>query len=157
MKIRRNKVILIKGRAKIAPEITLGEYERINVDYIALIAALKYPQLLPEKYSEFDSDPTSIYTNIKDILNHWALNEQEYILTREYANYIVDHGGDKVRAIEGVSLEVDWFYETVRNCHKHFGQIIVDCEVVCDKIVIDKVLHNRDEAIKKLQPLPNLG
>jgi len=161
MKIRRNKVVLIKGSAKIAPKITLGEYERINADYVALITALKYPQLLPEEYSGFESDPTSMYVNIKDILNHWALNNLQHMLSCEYANYVVDRGSDKVRAVEGVSLEIDWFYDTVRNYHKHFGQMIVDCEIVCDKedmkIIIDEVYYNRENAIKRLQPLPNLG
>jgi len=162
MQIRRNKVVLIKGWAKLSPEITLGEYERVNADYVALITALKYPQLLPEEYSGFESDPTSMYTNIKEIINHWALNELEHILASEYANYVVDHGGSKVRAVEGISLEIDWFYDTVRNYHKNFGQTVIDCEVHYErqegvKIVIDEVEYDRASAIKRLQPLPNLG
>ena len=162
MKLGRNKVVLIKGWAKLAPEITLGEYERINADYVALITALRYPQLLPDEYSGFEADPTSMYTNIKDIINNWALQEMEHVLAGEYANYVVDRGGEKVRAVEGISLEINWFYDTIRNYHRHFGQSVVDCEVVYHReegvrILIDEKPYTRDEAIKRLQPLPNLG
>lgn len=162
MKLGRNKVVLIKGWAKLAPEITLGEYERVNADYVALITALRYPQLLPEEYSGFEADPTSMYTDIKKIINNWALHEMEHVLAGEYANYAVDRGGEKIRAVEGISLEIDWFYDTVRNYHRHFGQTVIDCEVVYHreegvKILIDDKAYSREEAIKRLQPLPNLG
>ena len=103
-----------------------------------------------------------MYTNIKDIINHWALNEMEHILAGEYANYVVDRGGDKIRAVEGISLEIDWFYDTVRNYHRNFGQTVIDCEVLYDreigiKIIVDEKEYNRTDAIRRLQPLPNLG
>jgi len=161
MNTRRNKIALIKGWANLSPDITLGEYERINADYIALITALKYPQLLPEEYSGFESDPTSMLTDIKKIINHWASNELEHILASEYANCVMDHG-NKVKSVEGISLEIDWFYDTILNYHKNLKQNIIKCEVIYHrenglKILIENKIYNRDEAINYLRPFPNLG
>lgn len=164
----RSKVVLIKGWAGAAPRITLSAYERINADYVALMAALRYPQLLPEEYGGFETDPTTLYHNLKAVLDHWNLVEQKHILAAEYANVAVDRGQHSVKAVEGDTLEVDWYYDTVRNYHRHFGQTVVDCEFVyipkrwahdrdCKFMKIDDKMYPLEEAIELLQPHQMLG
>lgn len=161
----RSKVVLIKGWAKLAPQITLGEYERINADYVALITALKYPSTLPDEYAAFESDPTTMYTDIKRILNHWAIEEQEYLLAAEYANIVTGRSGHEIKAVEGTSLEIDWWYDTVRNYHRHFGQTVIDAEVSYVqheegglRVIIDNRNMSIEDAVESLgRGYPFLG
>lgn len=164
METVRSKIVLIKGWAKLAPRITLGEYERINADYVALITALKYPSTLPDEYSAFESDPTTMYTDIKRILNNWAINEQEYMLAAEYANIVTGRNNHEIKAVEGVSLEVDWWYDTVRNYHRHFGQTVIDTEVIYHSEApggLRLLMHGKEmlieDAVDALRPYPFLG
>lgn len=157
----RSKIVLIKGWGPVAPEITLGEYDRINADYVVLITALKYPSTLPEEYSGFESDPTTMYTNIKQILGYWAEYEQEHLVAAEYAGIITGRSRHEIKAVEGESLQIDWFYDTVRNYHKHFNQYVIDAEIIWTeghkRMIIDGVTHLLEEAIEMLKPPQNLG
>jgi hypothetical protein len=165
----RSKVVLIKGWAGAAPRITISAHERVNADYIVMMAAMRYPQLLPDEYSGFETDLTTLYHRTKEVLDHWNLTEQQHILAAEYANVVVDRGQHSVKAVEGDSLEVDWYYDTVRNYHRHFGQTVVDCEFVyipdrkfihdkdCKFMKIDGKMHPLEEAIEILQPHQTLG
>jgi hypothetical protein len=157
----RSKIVLIKGWGPISPEITLGEYDRINADYVVLITALKYPATLPEEFSGFESDPTEMYTNVEKILGYWAEYEQEYLIAAEYAGIITGRSRHEIKAVEGESLQTEWFYDTVRKYHRHFNQYVIDTEVVWTeghkRVIIDGKSHLLEEAIQMLKPPAYLG
>ena len=157
----RSKIYLIKGWGPISPKITLGEYERINADYIVLITALKYPPTLPEEYSGFESDPTTIYTDLKRIVNHWAEHGQEHLVAAEYASIITGRSRTEIKSVEGESLQIDWLYDTIRNYHKLFNQHVIDMEIMWvdgkKKLIVEDQILELDEAIERLKPLPFLG
>jgi hypothetical protein len=152
----RNKVILIKGFWNIAPQITLGAYERLNADYIVMIAGLRAPSSLPEELSKFEVDPTALYLSSKRVLEHWRENDQQHLVAAEYAQELLARCP---RVIEGQSLEVPWFYQTVRNYHRQAGQVVMDCEVVykTKELIIEDQRLPLEEAIQKLKPHPALG
>lgn len=154
----RNKVVLIKGWLNIAREITLAEFERIYADNIVLIAALRRPQFLPP---EMGLDPTSLVINCKKIMEHWRIIDQDHFLMSEYASVALDHGSADIKAVEGDSLRVLWFYETVKAIHRHFGQTIIEAEVLFKNegqfVRIDQEEYPLEEAVKRLKPHPILG
>jgi len=156
----RNKVFLIKGAAKIASQVTVAPYERINADYVALITALRHPEFLPAEYSGFEADPTSIYTCIGKVMEHWRQNHHDHLVASEYASMMVDRGPD-VRIVEGFSLQAEWFYHTVRSLHRHLGQTVVDCEVIYSRenlwLRIDTIDHRIEDAIERLKSSHTLG
>lgn len=167
----RNKIVLIKGHANIAPQITLGEYERINADHIALIVALKRPQFLPPRTvinphdtapTGYELDPTCLLINVKKLLEHWKLIEQDHLLASEYAAAVVDIGQDSIRAVEGECLKVSWFFELVKHFHKTHNHKVVETEILSDHPKgVRLVIGNRDypvkEAVELLRPNPQLG
>jgi len=156
----RSKVVLVRGWGRVAEQITLGEFERINADYVVLITALRYPSTLPEEYSGFEADPTSMYTDAKSILHYWALHDQHYMVAAEYANIVTSRSGKEIKAVEGNSLEIDWWYDTVRNYHRHFGQTVIDARVLYDEgkcLIIDGIKHSLEHGIELLRPQPFLG
>lgn len=156
----RSKVYLIRGWNKISSKITLAEFERINVEHVLLITALRKPQFLPP---DTDMDPNSITCNYKKIMEHWRLIEQDHLLTSEYASIVLDHGSSDVKAVEGDPLYIDWFFESVKAMHKAFGQTIIEVVVNYgggDKgltIAIDGREYSRDQAIELMKPNANLG
>lgn len=157
----RSKIVLIKGWGPLAPEITLGEYERINADYIVLITALKYPSTLPEEYAGFEADPTTMYHNTEQILGYWAEFGQEHLIAAEYASIITGRSRHEIKAVEGDSLKMEWFYDTVRNYHKLFNQHVIDTEIVWTqghrRVLIENQSILLEEAIERLKPRPYLG
>lgn len=128
--MRNNKVYIIRGYANLASRITAAEFERINMDHVLLITALRRPQFLP---TEIRLDPNSIMLEYKKIMDHWRVIDQEYFLTAEYGNVVLDHGGDDVKAVEGEPLRIQWFFDIIKAVHKSFGQSVVEVEVLCDK------------------------
>jgi hypothetical protein len=162
MAYMRSKVYLIKGTAKIAARTTVATYERINADYVALITALRYPATLPDEYSGFEADPTSMYTCINKIMDHWRQQQHDHLVVAEYANAIVDLHKHDVRVVEGMSLKADWFYNTVKSFHRHAGQVVVDCEVLYNRgdniwVRIEDREWKVDEAIERLKSAHTLG
>ena len=157
----RSKIVLIKGWGPISPKITLGEYERINADYVVLITALKYPPTLPDEFSGFETDPTAMLCNVEKILGHWAEFDQQHLVAAEYANIITGRSRHEIKAVEGDSLQTDWFYDTVRNYHRFFNQHVIGTEIVWTeghkRIIIEGKTLLLEEAIQKLKPLPYLG
>jgi hypothetical protein len=156
----RNKVYLIRGWNNLSKQITLAEFERINVEHVLLITALRKPQFLPP---DTDMDPNSIMLRYKRIMDHWKLIEHSHLFTSEYANVVLDHGGKDVKAVEGEPLYVDWFFESVKSMHKAFGQIVIEIVVNYGRgengvsIAIDGREYSRDEAIELLKPDSCLG
>lgn len=155
----RNKVILIKGFACVARQITLAEFERINADHVVIICALRRPQFLPEG---FDLDLSTIELRVGQLLEHWKNIDQTHLLTAEYANVALDHGGSDVRAVEGHCLDVPWFYETVKALHKSFGQHIIEAQIVVHRdsgigLKIDGHEQPLYEAVERLKPGHFLG
>jgi len=153
----RNKVVLIKGFGNISPKITLSAYERINADHVVLMAALRYPQFLPERFSKFMLDVREISDHVEHILKFWEKEDCGHIASAEYANVVVDRGGKDVRSVEGRSLTIPWFYETIRTYHRHFGQTVIDCELFDGYMEVDEVRLTTEEAIERLGPHPSLG
>jgi hypothetical protein len=154
-RIMRNKIVLIKGFAHISEEITNAEFERINADHIVVIAALRKPQLLPDKFKSMNL--TLIEFGVIEILKHWKEIEQEHLIAAEYAQIVVDHGKEDIKCVEGNSLHVSWFYETIRAIHRQFNQIIIDVEVETGwsddiRVRIDETLYKKYEAINVLNP-----
>lgn len=154
----RNKVFLIKGIYQISEEITFAEFERINADHVVVISALRRPQFLPD---DFDLSLSKIEFRVGEILDHWRHIDQEHIVASEYAQVALDHGMDGIRCIEGVSLRVDWFYETIRTIHRQAGHTVVDVETFYKNkepmVRIGETTHSRDEAIERLKPEGWLG
>ena len=126
----RSKVVLIKGFGNISPKITIAEYERINADSVVLMAALRYPQLIPENLYSFSIDLAKLQSSIVEIMSHWHREDMCHILSAEYANVVSDRSGKEVKAVEGESLTVPWFYDTIRSYHRLFGQTVVDSSMV---------------------------
>ena len=155
--MRRSKVVLIKGFADISPKITLGAYERINADHVVLMAALRFPQSIPDCFCKFQMDVKEINENVETILKFWEQEDNCHIVSAEYANIVIDRVGKDVRSVEGRALTVPWFYETIRNYHRHFGQVVIDCEVFNEYVEIDEERLSMEEAIRRLQPHPSLG
>lgn len=153
----RNKVILIKGWGNLSPKITLAEHERINADYVVLITALKFPYTLPEGLSDFGCNPGDMLKNIKGILKNWILQEQEYMVAAEYANIALEKSKEKIRAVEGLSLEIDWFYDTIKNFHRNFGQIIINAKLETKFLILNNKKYLIEEAIELLKPESFLG
>jgi hypothetical protein len=157
----RSKIVLIKGWGPVAPEITLGEYDRINADYVVLMTALKYPSTLPDEYSGFEADVRAMYANVEQILGYWAEYDQEHLIAAEYAGIITGRSRHEIKAVEGNSMRMEWFYDTVRNYHKHFNQNVIDAEIIWTeghkRMIIDGKSHLLEEAIQMLKPLPYLG
>jgi hypothetical protein len=148
----RSKVVLIKGFANISPYITLAPFERINADHVVVMAALRFPQFIPEGLYKFQMNLQKLHENVKSILNLWKQENHEHLIAAEYASIAIDHGGDDVRAVEGDSLTVKWFYDTIKNYHRHFGQTVIDCEVFEGYVEIDEKRLNIEEAIFRLSP-----
>ena len=102
-----------------------------------------------------------MYANVEQILGYWAELNQEHLVAAEYANIITGRHRHEIRAVEGISLQSEWFYDTVRNYHKHFSQYVIDTEIIWTKghkrMIIDGKSHLLEEAIQMLKPLPNLG
>lgn len=153
----RNKVVLIKGFGNISPRITLSEFERINADHVVLMAALRYPQFLPEQFCKFLLNVQEISDHVEHILKFWEQEDYCHIASAEYANVVVDRGGKDVRSVEGRSLTVPWFYETIRAYHRHFGQTVIDCELFDGYMEVDDVKMTIEESIARLGPHPSLG
>tara|TARA_Y100000034_G_scaffold100216_1_gene123424 strand:+ start:172 stop:657 length:486 start_codon:yes stop_codon:yes gene_type:complete len=157
----RSKIVLIRGWGPISPEITLGEYERINADYVVLITALRYPPTLPDEFSGFEADPNEMLSNVESILGYWAEFDQQHLVAAEYASTITGRHRHEIKAVEGTSLRVDWFYDTVRNYHRFFNQHIIDTEVIWTeghkRLIIEGETLLLEEAIQRLKPRPYLG
>jgi len=153
----RNKVILIKGFANISPRITLAPYERINADHVVVMTALRFPQFIPEHLYNFRMNLEKIHESVNEILNLWMQEDHTHLIAAEYASVVIDRGGSDVRAVEGKSLSVQWFYDTIRNFHKHFGQTIIDCEIFEENLIIDKEYLSIEDAICRLSPHSSLG
>ena len=152
----RSKIVLVKGWGPISPEITRGEYERINADYVVLITALRYPPTLPDEFSGFESDPTVMLCNVVQILEYWAEFDQQHLIAAEYANIITGRSRHEIKAVEGDSLKVQWFYDTVRNYHRHFNQYVIDTEIIwtegSKRLIVDEETLLYEEAIQRLKP-----
>ena len=149
----KKKIILIKGSANLLPHITSAEFERINADHLVLIAALRYPQFMP---SDLTVDADIILKEYKEIMTHWHQIDQDYFLISEYASTVIDRGRVNIKAVEGNSLRVPWFYESIKNIHKQFGQMIIDVDIIKikDQIII-KIDHEEltwNEAVEHLKP-----
>lgn len=168
-RIMRNKIVLIKGFANISEGITNAEFERINADHVVVMAALRKPQLLPEKFKmkpdKFRSmNLDSIEYGVIEILKHWKNIEQEHLIAAEYAQIVVEHGKEDVKCVEGNSLHVSWFYETIKAIHRQFNQIIIDAEIETGwlddikrwsddiRVRIDEKIYKKHEAIDLLNP-----
>jgi hypothetical protein len=151
----RNKVVLIRGFGNISPKITLAAYERINADHVVLMAALRFPQFLPE--DQFQFSLIELEQNMEKIMWHWEQEDHCHILAAEYAHVVLDRGGRDVKAVEGKCLKSDWFYETVRSYHRHFGQTVIDCKVIGEYIEVDGVRLTTEQAVSRLSPHPSLG
>jgi len=153
-----SKVVLIKGYAGVSKKITMGEFERINADHIVLIAALRRPQFSPEGFE----DPSRIINFPKEVLAHWRLLNQEHFVIAEYANMLTDRGGENIKAVEGGSLEVEWFYDAIKAFHSNLKAKLVECSLVfkdnpCLQMIIEGQRYTLGEAIERLRPNPNLG
>jgi hypothetical protein len=156
-KIVKNKVIVIKGWANIAREVTLGEFERINADHVALICAIRRPQLLP---GDIIPEPQEINSKLSEILQHWKSIEVDHLLVYEYASFASERRD--VRVIEGECLRTPWFFETVRSLHKFEGSSVVEGDITFEengiRIKIGEQEFSRNEAINYLRlPPPFLG
>jgi len=153
----RNKVVLIKGFANLAPRITLAPYERINADHVVVMAALRFPQFIPEHLYEFQMNLEKIHESVNEILDLWIQEDHTHLVAAEYASVVIDRGGSDVRAVEGKSMSVQWFYDTIRSYHRHFGQTVVDCEIFEGSLIIDEEQLSIEDAIYRLSPHPSLG
>lgn len=157
----RSKVVLIKGFAMVSPKITISPYQRINADHVVFMAALRYPQFLPYTFTCFDPDLIEIRSRINEILAHWAAEDHEHVLAAEYANLAIERGSEDIKAVEGRSLQTQWFYDTVRSFHRHFGQTVIDCEVYEREketwMAVDGKELELATAIEMLRPHPALG
>ena len=149
----RNKVILIRAFAHISPEITSAAFERMNADHILIMTALRWPQYMPDPWNKFTISTTSCVLNTKPILEHLRSEGNEHCLLAQYADIATERGLDSIRVVEGEVLRIDWFYETVKNYHKAYGQTVCVCELsLGDDIMfkIDDVLFTRNELIERL-------
>lgn len=164
--MKRNKVVIIKGFGNISPQITVAPIERINADNVVLMSALRYPQTLPEEWAKFQLNPTSLLCHLDEVLEFWKLHNNEHLVAAEYANIAVDRVGATIKSVEGESLETDWFYDTVRNYHRHFGQTVVDCVFEIESnpnvpltkhLIVDDVRFTLEDGIDRLKPHDTLG
>jgi hypothetical protein len=109
----------------------------------------------------FALDLSNIETKTKALLEYWKNIEQDHHLASEYATVAIDHGSEVVKIVEGESLQIPWFYETVRAMHKYFGQTIVEAEVIYGRdglwVRIDGQEMTRQQAIERLKPHHYLG
>jgi hypothetical protein len=98
-------------------------------------------------------------------MEHWRATEQDHLLISEYASFAIDRkswGEPCIKAVEGDPLYVQWFYEAVRAMHKHFGQTIVDVEILRDsrddkRVRIEDNYYTLTEALERLSPSQFLG
>lgn len=126
----RSKVIIVRGFADISPQITRAAFERLNADNVLVMTALRYPQYMPDPWNGFSVDTSSIDFHTDEILEYMRNLGHEHVLLAQYAEIATERGLPSIRIVEGDVLQVDWFYETVRNYHKTFGQnvLVVDIE-----------------------------
>ena len=152
----RNKVILIRGHSNISPQITSAAFERLNADNVLVMAALRYPQYMPDPWNRFSINTSTIGNNAFQILDYIRAEGYEHCLSAQYAETATERGLESIRVVEGNVLEVDWFYSTVKNYHKNFGQSVCVCELQYhhkDHVIIgniDGVLFTKKELIERL-------
>lgn len=151
----RKRVVLVKGQAGISDKITLAEFERINIDHIAIIVALKKPQLLPDG---FPVDLSLITANTYKLTEYWFEQNLGYIMIAEYASALIERGSEDVRVVEGHCLGVTHLYESIKAFHKQFKQLIIECQVVSqNKIRMNDVEYDIEEIIERFKPHDALG
>lgn len=159
----RSKIILIRGFSNISPQITSAAFERLNADNVLVMTALRWPQYMPDPWNAFTVDTSSIDLNCEEILDHMRVEGTEHCLLAQYADIATERGLNSIRVVEGDVLKIDWFYETVRNYHKTFGQTVCVCDlqyhhkdfpVMAD---INGVLFNKKKAIERLGQSDILG
>jgi len=143
----RTKIMLIKGFAGIAKKITMAEFERINADNVVLIAALRRPQFTPPNLE----NPARMLEAVEEVLAYWKRIEMQHLLCAEYANMLIDRE-EIVKVVEGNSLKVDWFYDSVKAIHKNMDQKIVEAEVKGFYLLFEGQELKLEEAIERLKP-----
>lgn len=150
----RNKIILVQGQRRIADLITLTEFSRINTDRIVLIAALRYPQLLPANIDPMNLN--GLLENLYDILDHFAHTDHIFLVLSEYANVVMDRGTE-IKVVEGQSMNVSWIYKIVKTLHKNLGQAVTEVKTESETIFIDQVSHPWDEGLLLLRQTDSPG
>lgn len=144
----RKKIILIQGSSQIANQLVIPENSIINTDQVILITTLKYPQSLPDGF--VPSDPACILSEIIEVFEHLCRMEMSFLVYSEYANMMLDR---EIQAVEGLSMNVPFLYNTVRMFHKNMGQTVV--EVVTEEtkwISINGTHHSWQEGLSLLVP-----
>jgi len=133
--IRRKKVVVITDESdkmpdlakSIASRLLATVNEQLNVDHLAAIIALKYPQLWNgDKLGEL-SIPRLTTSRLLNFVSSLT-SEDQYILAAEYGNVIIErnHRDSEIRIVSGRCLSLEWVQEIVRVFHKNHGQLLVD-------------------------------
>ena len=158
----RNKVAIIKGDWRLSTQITIADFERINVDRVVMIVGLRHPHLIGERWL-----PQGNKEEVIMILEELVAHDEKHLLANEYANLFMDHGLNDVRAVEGSALWCAWFFDMVKAFHKNPGQML--SEVIPFEAMsrgrfetpktwkLNGVEYSWDGIIEILNPHPELG
>jgi hypothetical protein len=154
----RNKVFVIRGQHELAERITLGNYERIDVDRLVQIIALRDGHIIEAEEGEFpEVNRFDQQIGIGNFLQKLVEEDLQHILASEYADAITERGIDGIKAVEGFALIFDWVFETVKAFHKNHGQVCVEVKVFEPQgrlMSIDGQRREWREALSILNPNP---
>jgi hypothetical protein len=166
----RQKVIFINGfpdvgKTTLSKQITSVPNERVNTDHVAIITALKYPQILPldmdvDDLSEIEITLSILRKQIHKFLRHLkSIDAQNYIIS-EYVSFITDRDWGAVKVIEGYALEKPWFKSTVNLIHKNHNHRIIEVDLIKNSddsrfMIIDDVKYTWDDGTEHLQNVTN--
>ncbi|MGE0569395.1 MAG: hypothetical protein AB7O73_15755 [Bacteroidia bacterium] len=158
--------MLIRGRGNLSPNITSGEYERLNVENVFLTAAVKYPTYLPHEEYGFELNFESIVAKSSSIMDYWRKNGYEGVILSEYIDHIQaktmlspesKNGSPSIKCIEGEPLENDWFFNSVKAIHKNYGQSVIECKVIYNNsgrfVVIDHDMLTFETFTHRFKPV----
>ena len=166
----RQKVIFINGfpdvgKTTLSKQITSAPHERVNTDHVAIITALKYPQILPtdmdvDDLSEIEITLSILRKQIHKFLHHLKNVDAQNYMISEYVNFVTGRDWDSVKVIEGYALEKPWFKSTINLIHKNHNHRIVEVDLIKNSdnsrfMIIDDMKYTWDDGTEYLQHITN--
>jgi hypothetical protein len=142
----KNKVILAKGTSHLLTHMVESTNQKINVDHIVAICALRDPSL-----NSMNLKVDEINKNIFALTRKWKQQNQEHVLAAEYASVLLDMGRLNVKVIEGECLYVPYIYNTVKMIHKQYGCKLIEVEFFKDQLRVDDNYFSHQQTIDYLK------
>lgn len=117
--IYRHKVLLAQGVDHLINKITVSPRERVNIDHVVAIVALKYPYMWPCEMNEgIMPSLEKLNAYLFDFANYLHHHDRHHVVLAEYAATIEDRG-DEIRVVYGSCLRIEWINQAVYSFHKN--------------------------------------